>query len=112
MIERLKKALIDSYVGAITIGWMISDAGLKIATALALPILTWFRHHLVSETFGVKPSHEPIEWQLLIPGLISAVILLAFGYGLLRWLYFAEPKPVQEEPEAGEPADSADSAAL
>ena len=79
---------------------------------LALPILTWFRRHLVSETFGVKPSHEPIDWQLLIPGLISAVILLAFSYGLLRWLYFAEPKPVQEEPEAGEPADSADSAAL
>lgn len=108
MIDRLKRALIDSYVGVVAIGWMISDAGVRIASAFSEPILTSFRHRLATETFGVRPSSAPIDWQLVFPDLISAAILLAFSYGLLRWLYFAAPPPVQDEPEPDVPASVPD----
>lgn len=106
MFDRLKKALIDSYVGAIAIGWMIAQAAVQIASALATPILTSFRRNVASEVFGIRPSQEPIQWILVYPGLISAAILLALSYGLLKWLYFAEPTPMEEEPEASEHVDS------
>lgn len=116
MADLLKKALVESYVGVVAIGWMIADAAVRIASALQAPILTGFRQHLASEMVGLKPTREPIEWQLVYPDLISAAILLAFSYGLLRWLYYAKPVAAEPgveakaDPAIEAPSESADSA--
>lgn len=107
MLDRLKKTLVESYIGAIATGWMIADAAVRIASALQAPILTGFRQRLTSDLIGLKPTREPIEWQLVYPNLIDAAILLVFSYGLLRWLYYE--KPVAAEPAVDAPPEPANS---
>ena len=112
MPKRLKKALVESYVGAIAIGWTIADSATELANALGTPITTAIRQHMVQQIVGVTPTREPIDWKLSLPGIMSAIILLAVAYGLLRWLYYPSPQEESEVPASDTAADSADSAAL
>jgi hypothetical protein len=108
MVDRLKAALVNSFVGAITLGWIFAQAILQCASLLILPLAQAImaRESPNFSVLGTPASIFSIE--ALLPGLIRVVFLLLVGYGLLRWLYYETesdmslpPAPETElEPEA------------
>ena len=85
---RLKRTLVQSFVGAIALGWIFSQAVVHLAYVFSAPIAGWlsrreyqrFADHAIGQTrFFMQDS---------LPELVKAVSLLLLGYLLLRWLYF------------------------
>jgi hypothetical protein len=96
MLNRLRIALVTSYVGAIGLGYLLAQALLHISLIFASPVASWLSRREYPG-LGAPTQFFP---QDAIPELIKSVVLLLVGYGLLRWLYF---KPIDLEPE---PQDS------
>jgi hypothetical protein len=97
MFKRLKDSLVRSFVGAITLGWIFSQAILHFAYIFSTPIASWLSRRLYAD---VLTEHgravRGFSPQEAIPELVKSIALLLLGYGLLRWLYF-EPTPKPAE---------------
>lgn len=101
MFRRLRKTLVESYVGAIALGWMFAQGILHFASVFSAPITAWLtrREYRLVVPNGMNlpgPSYKDG-----IPDLVRAFVVLVIGYLLLRWLYF---KPLQESKD--EPVSS------
>ena len=92
-MNRLKKTLVESYVGAIALGWMFAQGILHFANVFSAPLAGWVarREYLLVVPNNTAPHR--LLFQDGIPELIRSFTLLLVGYLLLRWLYF---KPVEE----------------
>jgi hypothetical protein len=94
MFERLKKNLVDSFVGAIALGWVFAQGILHFANMFSTPFASWIMRREYSGFMDHNTRSTSFSLQDALPDLIRSVCLLALGYILLRWLYF---KPVGEE---------------
>lgn len=99
MLERLKTALVDSFVGAIAVGWLCAEGVFSFVSAFTTPISTWFQEGLL-QFRGNSVFKPPIRFpfELAIPPLAMSALLLMIAFLLLRWLYF----PAAEKPEQTE----------
>ena len=92
MFDRLKRALVESFVGAIGLGWIFAQGVLHFADIFTAPIAGW----IVRDEYKQFADHVAVPSGLLLrdalPELVRAFFLLLIGYVLLRWLYF---KPVE-----------------
>lgn len=43
MLERLKKAMVTSFVGGVALGWVFAQGILHFAYAFSAPLLDWLR---------------------------------------------------------------------
>ena len=94
MFDRIRKALVKSFVGAIAIGWLFAQGILHFAFMFAVPVSDWMGRRMyrrVPEDTGYSTG---FSLQPAVPELIRSVALLLLAYILLRWLYFE--KPVRE----------------
>ena len=86
MLERLRGALISSFIGAITLGWVFAQAILHFAYIFSAPVAGWLtrrEYHEISDR--VSPGfflHDSV------PEIAKSVSLFLIGYVLLRWLYY------------------------
>jgi predicted Kef-type K+ transport protein len=104
MLDRIKKALVESFAGAIAIGWLLSEGIYHCAALIVSPLTIWAQMKLEQEQnpsrsiLYEQPQRFPYEQVGSQVLLILILLLLAFL--LLRWLYI-EPAPVQalDEPE-------------
>lgn len=92
---RLKKALVESFVGAIALGWLIAQGILHFANMFSAPFAGWLTRREYRTLM-----HQPVgpigpSFQDALPELAKSAALLIVGYLLLRWLYF---KPIAELP--------------
>jgi hypothetical protein len=95
MFERLKQALVDSFVGAIALGYALAQCILHFVNIFASPIAGWITR---SEYRDVIAHNTPLigfTFRDALPELVRFALLLAAWYLLLRWLYFT---PVRPEP--------------
>jgi hypothetical protein len=94
MLEKLRQVLVESFVGAIGLGLMLSEAFGYFATGIVIPLQNWINR---SEFRGFV-NRPPTSFPLIegVPHLLRCVVLLIIWYALLRWLYF---KPLEEIPE-------------
>lgn len=90
-MQRLKKAAVESYVGAIGIGWILAQAVLHFAYVFAAPVSQWIARREYCELMNQPSPPARLYVYYAMPELIRCVLLLIVGYVLLRWLYF---KPV------------------
>jgi hypothetical protein len=98
MLERLKTALVDSFVGAIAIGLLLSQGLAEIVGPVINPITAWVQQR---QHWGSFPPGAPgavLAFQSVLPQLLRAVLILLIAYGLLYWLYF--PKPEKQNQDA------------
>lgn len=95
MLKRLKRALINSYVGTIAIGWIFAQGILHFAYVFSAPITSWIARN---EYRGIMEQSTVKGFALRdgVPDLVRSIALLVLGYLLLKWLYFGPA----EEPEA------------
>src|SRR4051794_7695953 len=97
MFKRLKKALVESFVGAIALGWLLAQGIIHFAYIFIGLLTTWIANH---PYFGLVSSSTTFKDIFLQQALIEAgraFGLLLLGYMLLRWLYFT---PVGEQEKA------------
>lgn len=90
MFERLKRPLVESYVGAIALGWLLASGILNFASIFSSPVLGWVTRN---EVLTLSHVTVPVGFQLrdALPELIKTFLVLLIWYVLFRWLYF---KPV------------------
>jgi hypothetical protein len=100
MLERLRKALVESFVGAIALGWVFAQGIFHFAYMFVAPVAHWLARR---EYRGLTDqTTAPIGFSLqdALPDLVKSFSLLVIGYVLLRWLYF---KTLKEETTAPTP---------
>lgn len=94
MFERLKRALVESFVGAVALGYLLAQAVLHFANVFTSPLSGWVARKELRE-FGCRSTAlAGISVQDALPELVRFLIILPVWYFLLRWLYFS---PLKEE---------------
>jgi hypothetical protein len=98
MLNRLKRALVESFVGAIGLGYILAQTIMYFVNIFASPISTWVARgeyrQLVPQNLAPQstaPSNFP--YRLALPDLVHFLVLLLVWYVLVRWLYW---KPITQ----------------
>jgi len=102
MLKRLKSALVESFVGAIALGWLLAQGIMHFANTFTAPVADWIARREYRE-FAARPGTTTFSFQGALPELARSVSLLLLCYVLLRWLYFKPVKPLSVESTAEPP---------
>ena len=90
MLERLRSALVSSFIGAIALGWVFAQAILHFAYVFSAPVAGWVTRR---EYRGmVDRVNAGFSLRDALPDLAKSGSLLIVGYLLLRWLYYKTPQ--------------------
>jgi hypothetical protein len=106
MFERIKRALVESFIGAIALGYLLAQCILHFVNIFASPIAGWVSRN---DYRAIIPSGaELVGFSLkdALPDLTRFVVLFLVWYLLVRWLYFTPPKT-----DASAPAPNPEQAA-
>ena len=98
MLNRLKQALVESYVGAIALGYLLAQTILHFVGVFTSPVTGWFTQNTYRGALASAGVPARSSLQYALPEVIRFVVLLAIWYGLLRWLYFKPLQPTISEP--------------
>ena len=95
MLDRLKRALVESFVGAIALGYLLAQGILHFVNIFASPIAGWVSRSYYKESIANAGITFRSALQLALPELVRFFLVFVVFYILLRWLYF---KPLEGEP--------------
>ena len=97
MFSRLKRSLVESYVGALALGWIFAYAILDFVAIFTTPLSYWVTQ---SQVRALRmPDLAGVVLRAAMPDLLASPALFLLGYVLLRWLYFP-PQVESSEPVA------------
>lgn len=88
MFKPLKAALVNSYVGAIGLGWLFGQGIMHVASIFSAPVEGWFARREYGALLERANTMRGFSLQDSLPELVKSLSLLLVGYLLLRWLYF------------------------
>jgi hypothetical protein len=94
MFDRLKQALVESYVGAIALGYLFAQCTMHFVNIFASPVVGWISRKQYGELMPRTAASGGFSLQDALPELVRFFLLLLVWLVLLRWLYF---KPVKKE---------------
>lgn len=100
MFSRIKRALVESYIGAIALGYLLAQAFLHFAGIFSAPIASLIMRREYSSL--MQRNGSPMQDAL--PELARFVVLLLLWYILLHWLYL---KPVEVGADEAQAASKA-----
>ncbi len=105
MLERLKSALVGSFVGAIALGWLLAQGIMHFAGIFTAPLTNWIARREYRELADRYAVSTVFSFQDAVPELAKSVSLLILCYVLLRWLYFKPvvPPPIQDTTAPSQP---------
>ena len=83
-MNSVKRALIESYVGAIALGYLLAEVILHFVRIFTEPAAAWVAQN-EQIIPGIQTSVSPLKYA--VPQILGFVVLLAVWYALLRWLY-------------------------
>ncbi|HEY1204651.1 MAG: hypothetical protein ABSH46_13450 [Bryobacteraceae bacterium] len=94
MIKRLKRAIVESFVGAVALGWLFAQGVVHFANVFAAPLTGWIVRSEYREL--TRSTAGPAGFSLVdaLAELVRSISLLLVWYVLLRWLYY---KPLKNE---------------
>jgi hypothetical protein len=109
MLDRLKIALVDSFAGAIAIGFLFAEGIQRVAYIFSEPVTQWllqrFREQQFSRNVFAYQGGPRFPFEMAIPQLFTALFLLGASYVLLRWLYFPPTEKQDQDRETGGAAE-------
>ena len=94
MLKRLRAVLVNSFVGAIALGWLFAQGVLHFAYVFSAPLAGWLtrrEYHGIADRVVMSTA---FSLQEALPELVRSFSLLLVAYLLLRWLYF---KPIESQ---------------
>jgi hypothetical protein len=97
MFERIRRAMVESFVGAVALGWLFAQGILHLVDIFAAPITGW----IARSEYSTLTDHVSTGFLFRdsLPELARSFFLLLFWYILLRWLYMNPPKKASIDPE-------------
>ena len=96
MFDRMKRIIVESFVGAIALGIMLEQLVLSFVNILTAPVARW-----LSPSPSAASVSTSFPFQAAVPNLVEFAVLLPVWYLLLRWLYFTPSR--KEMPEQASP---------
>ena len=100
MIERLKRALVESYVGVIALGYLLAQCILHFVNIFASPVVGWITRNEYREVIPRGTALAVFSLKDSLPELVRFFVLLLVWYLLVRWLYFTPLKKETSGPES------------
>jgi len=94
MLNRLKRLLVESFIGAIALGYLFAQAILRFADIFSAPVERWVAQKEYLILSPRTPALISFPFEAALPQLVTFVVILLVWYILLRWLYFT---PVKKE---------------
>lgn len=94
MLEKLKRALVESFVGTIALGYLLAQAVLHFVSIFASPVVGWVTRIEYREMI---PASTSLSFLDALPEVIRFFFLLLIWIVLLRWLYFNPYKKEKSE---------------
>jgi hypothetical protein len=106
MIERFRRALVESYIGAIGLGYMLTQCILHFVNVFASPIANWIARNEYREVIPRGNDLTGFSAKDGLPELVRFLLLFLIWYLLVRWLYFTPiksktPGPTQNSEQTG-----------
>lgn len=92
MFERLKRALVESYVGAIALGYALAQCIFHFVNMFSSPVGGWLARNAYPEIMPRGTGLPDFLLKYGLPEFVSFFLLLLVWYFLLRWLYFTPPQ--------------------
>jgi predicted Kef-type K+ transport protein len=102
MLERLKRALVDSYIGAIALGWLLAQDVMYFVGIFSTPVTSWVSQNTYREMTQKATGLAGFPFQAALPELVRAFLLLMVWSVLIRWLYFTSFNPNSLQPAQAE----------
>ena len=101
MLNRLRRVLVESFIGAIALGYLFAEGVLYFVNIFTAPVATWSTQKVFG---GLLPRSAPaprLPLEVALPHVLGFLILSLAWYVLLRWLYLplttkSEPMPSSE----------------
>jgi hypothetical protein len=100
MLSRLKRTLVESFVGAIALGYLLAQTVLHFVNIFASPVAGWISRKQYGGLVPKDSNLPGFSFKDALPDLARFVVLLLVWYVLVYWLYF---KPVERETAASNP---------
>jgi hypothetical protein len=96
MLERLKRTLVETYVGAIALGYLLAQTILLFVNAFSSPVAAWAARRETERLLPMlRPEGAPgpvraqgFPFENGLSSLMGFLVLLLVWYLLFRWLYF------------------------
>jgi len=101
MLERIKKALVESFVGVLLVGSLFTASIMSLIGGISMPAANWLAAWVHQQNTSVSfPNQTPLFlYEQLIREGITAALFFLIAFLLLRWLYM---EPVLENSNAPE----------
>lgn len=97
MLSRFKRAIVQSYIGAIALGYLFAQIVFYFVGVFATPVATW-----ATESHFHQDTHNNVTPTLSlltsVPDVIRFTLSLTLWYLLLWWLYMKSSGPEKSEP--------------
>jgi hypothetical protein len=105
MFERLKRAMVESFVGTVALGYLLAQCIMHFVGVFAAPIQDWVARKEYRDILSGTGRLTGFPFDFALPELVRFFLLLLVWYVLLRWLYFKPVKKVPSEPasDSGQP---------
>ena len=100
MLRRFKKAVVESFVGAIALGYAFAQAILHFVNIFAAPVAGWISRKEYGGLMSKTGSLLGFSLQDALPELIRFVVLLLVLLVLFHWLYIKSPKEKEPAPDS------------
>jgi hypothetical protein len=92
MFERLKRALVESFVGAIALGYLLAQCILHFVNIFASPLTSWVARNEYRQIVPGSAVLNAFSLEDALPDLVRFLFLFLVWYLLVRWLYFTPLK--------------------
>ena len=100
MFDRMRRAIVESYVGAIALGYLLAEALLHFVNIFVSPIASWISRNEYRGLMPERYASTGLLYRDALPELVTFVLLLLLWYVLFRWLYYKPAKPAQTDSTA------------
>ncbi len=100
MLKRLRHALVESYVGAIALGWLLAEGLMEFVGIFSSPVAQWASRNGLPVLMERATGSVGLRLQDGLPQLVNAVGDLLVWYLLFRWLYLKPLKMNSSEAAA------------
>jgi hypothetical protein len=98
MFDRLKRTVVESYVGAIALGYLLAECVLHFVNIFASPVAGWISRTEYRNILQKGGELAGFSFRDALPELVRFLVALLVWYVLLRWLYFKPLKAEVQEP--------------
>ncbi|HEV2491059.1 MAG TPA: hypothetical protein VGT03_14735 [Candidatus Acidoferrales bacterium] len=100
MLDKLKRALVESYIGAIALGYVLAQAILYFMLTIVSPFTAWLSHAYFKDVPS-RPTPADLPFYNALVDLASFVSLTLLWFVLMYWLYVKPGRSAKSEPVSG-----------